>query len=77
MEFGCQSHWCVGCRAGADYGLMILGFVVLATLLKYHSFEYVLVMQTLHKQVSLTDTKNLEGLHYGYSFCLRLHLCFL
>ena len=34
------SHLVQSTRAGADYGLMILGFVILVTLLKYPFFEY-------------------------------------
>ena len=34
------SHLVQSTRAGADFGLMILGFVVLVTLLKYPFFEY-------------------------------------
>ena len=34
------SHLVQSTRAGADYGLLILGFVVLITLLKYPFFEY-------------------------------------
>lgn len=34
------SHLIQSTRAGADFGLMILGFVVLATVLKYPFFEY-------------------------------------
>ena len=34
------SHLVQSTRAGADYGLLMLGFVVLATLLKYPFFEY-------------------------------------
>ena len=34
------SHLVQSTRAGADFGLLILGFVILATLLKYPFFEY-------------------------------------
>lgn len=34
------SHLVQSTRAGADFGLMILGFVILVTLLKYPFFEY-------------------------------------
>jgi len=34
------SHLVQSTRAGADFGLMILGFVVLVTLLKYPFFEF-------------------------------------
>jgi len=34
------SHLVQSTRAGADYGLMMLGFVILVTLLKYPFFEY-------------------------------------
>lgn len=34
------SHLIQSTRAGADFGLMILGFVILVTLLKYPFFEY-------------------------------------
>ncbi len=34
------SHLVQSTRAGADYGMLILGFVVLVTLLKYPFFEY-------------------------------------
>ncbi|MHA7647612.1 NRAMP family divalent metal transporter [Nitrosopumilus sp. S4] len=34
------SHLIQSTRAGADYGLLILGFVILVTLLKYPFFEY-------------------------------------
>ena len=34
------SHLVQSTRAGADYGMMILGFVILVTLLKYPFFEY-------------------------------------
>lgn len=34
------SHLVQSTRAGADYGLLILGFVVIVTLLKYPFFEY-------------------------------------
>ena len=34
------SHLVQSTRAGADYGLLILGFVIIATLLKYPFFEY-------------------------------------
>ncbi|RNJ80448.1 MAG: divalent metal cation transporter [Nitrosopumilus sp. H8] len=34
------SHLVQSTRAGADYGLMILGFVVLVTVMKYPFFEY-------------------------------------
>ncbi|AFS80485.1 hypothetical protein NKOR_02955 [Candidatus Nitrosopumilus koreensis AR1] len=34
------SHLVQSTRAGADYGLMILGFVIVVTLLKYPFFEY-------------------------------------
>ena len=34
------SHLIQSTRAGADFGLLILGFVVLAILLKYPFFEY-------------------------------------
>jgi Mn2+/Fe2+ NRAMP family transporter len=34
------SHLVQSTRAGADFGLLILGFVILVTLLKYPFFEY-------------------------------------
>lgn len=34
------SHLVQSTRAGADFGLLILGFVILASLLKYPFFEY-------------------------------------
>lgn len=34
------SHLVQSTRAGADYGLLILGFVIVVTLLKYPFFEY-------------------------------------
>ena len=35
-----MSHLVQSTRAGADFGLLILGFVILVTLLKYTFFEY-------------------------------------
>ncbi len=44
MLFACTaigvSHLVQSTRAGADYGLLIIGFVILITLLKYPFFEY-------------------------------------
>ncbi len=34
------SHLIQSTRAGEDFGLMIIGFVVLVSVLKYHFFEY-------------------------------------
>ena len=34
------SHLVQSTRAGADYGLLIVGFVILVTLLKYPFFEF-------------------------------------
>ena len=34
------SHLVQSTRAGADYGLMMVGFVIVVTLLKYPFFEY-------------------------------------
>ena len=46
------SHLVQSTRAGADYGLLIIGFVILITLLKYPFFEYGWVFACLLKQLS-------------------------
>jgi len=59
------SHLIQSTRTGADFGLLIMSFVILAMILKYPSLNMAPAMLIQHKQVLLIVTKNSANLHYG------------